>query len=125
MSRRKKVAKPRPTPGTKLGTGYEQVVAEVVGSMDPATTVVQGTWEMDPDGERDRDVVVSGTVDGVKHSVLIECKDYTRPVGIGVVDALESKRHDLAVDAALLCSNTGFTRQAISKAGRVGIGLFG
>ena len=31
----------------------------------------------------------------VPHFILIECKDHTRPIGIGLVDAFESKIRDL------------------------------
>ena len=39
------------------------------------------------------------------------------------MDALESKRRDLAADVSFICSNAGFTTDAIRKAKRVGIGL--
>jgi hypothetical protein len=112
---------------SKKGKGFERVVAEVVKAMDPWATVRQGEWVVGPDGRREMDVVVSGTADGQERTVLIECKDFhprrTGPVGIGYVDALESKRHDVRVDVALMCSNAGFTKDAIRKAKRVGIGL--
>lgn len=43
-------------------------------------------------------------------------------MGIDYIDALDSKRRDLAVTHALLCSNSGFTAPALHKAKRVGIG---
>lgn len=97
--------------------------------MDPQANVTQGEWVTGPDGRRDRDVVVRGSVDGMTRTVLIECKDFdperTGRVGIHFVDALDSKRRDLDVDAALICSNAGFTADAVRKASRVGIGLIG
>jgi hypothetical protein len=112
---------------SKKGQGFERVVAEVVKAMDPRATVRQGEWVVGPDGRREMDVLVSGTADGQRRTVLIECKDFhprrTGPVGIGYVDALESKRRDVRVDVALMCSNAGFTADAIRKAKRVGIGL--
>src|SRR5262249_223932 len=38
-----------------------------------------------------------------------------------VVDALESKRHDLGADLAVIFSNSGFAKAALRKATRVGI----
>lgn len=112
---------------TKPGRLYEQVVAEVLRAMDANASVEQGRWVQGPDGRRDMDVFVEGTADGQSRSVLIKCKDFnpkkTGPVGIAYVDALESKSRDLAVDVSFICSNGGFTKNAISKAKRVGIGL--
>lgn len=113
----------------KRGLPFEEAVAEVVKAIDPSATVLQGQWVDGPDGRRDRDVSISGTVDGAAYTALVECKDYDRestgPVGIAVVDALDSKRRDLKVDIAIICSNAGFTEPAARKARRVGIVLIG
>lgn len=52
---------------------------------------------------------------------MIECKDWNRPFGIAFIDALDSKRRDIGASAALICSNSGFTADALRKAARVGI----
>jgi hypothetical protein len=52
---------------------------------------------------------------------VIECKDWNKPIGIAFVDALESKRRDLRLPVAMICSNSGFTADALRKAARVGI----
>ena len=113
----------------KRGRPFEEVVAEVVPAIDPRATVRQGKWTDGPDGRRDRDVSIDGTVNGAPYKALVECKDYDRettgPVGIGVVDALDSKRRDLGVQIAIICSNAGFTEPATRKAKRVGIVLIG
>jgi hypothetical protein len=106
----------------KPGDDYQEVVAAVQRALDPGAVVKIGQWIEGPDGQRDLDVEVRGTRDGVPYFTLIECKDWKRPVGIEVVDGLESKRHDLAADLALIYSNSGFTAPAIRKATRVGIG---
>ncbi len=111
----------------KRGKPYERVVSEVLSLFDRKATVRHGQWVKGPDGQRDMDVYVDGVVDGERRRALVECKDFNRettgPVGIGFVDALESKRRDLGVDVAFLCSNAGFTAGARRKATRVGIGL--
>jgi hypothetical protein len=97
--------------------------------MDPGADARQGEWITGPDGRREADVRIVGASGGDPRSVLIECKDFdpktTGRVGIGYVDGLDSKRRDLGVDVALICSNAGFTRDAKRKAKRVGIGLIG
>jgi len=111
----------------KKGSPYEEVVAEVIRAMDPGATVLRGAWIAGPDGQREIDVRIIGTHEGQQRKILIECKDFnpasTGPVGIGYVDALESKGRDLQCDFAALCSNAGFTEGAVRKATRVGIGL--
>src|SRR5262245_13116291 len=112
----------------KRGTQFELVVSDVVREFDANCTVRQGEWIEGPDGQRELDVYVEGTVDGVRRRVQIECKDYdpsSRPIGIAVVDGLDSKHRDLGMDFSLLCSNAGFTSDAIRKASRLGIGLIG
>ena len=111
----------------KRGKPFERVVKEVLSTLDPRSVVRQGQWVTGPDGRRELDVLIEGSVEGVRRRVLVECKDFnpntTGPVGIRFVDALESKRRDLAADVSFICSNAGFTTDAIRKAKRVGIGL--
>jgi len=111
----------------KRGRQYEQVVAAVLLAFDPHASVTQGKWVVGPDGRRELDVLVEGTADGRPTKGIVECKDFnpkkTGPVGIAYVDALDSKRRDLGADFSLICSNAGFTGDAIRKAKRVGIGL--
>lgn len=113
----------------KRGRAFEQVVKDVLSALDRNSVVRHGEWVVGPDGRRELDVLVEGTVDGVPRRVLVECKDFnpktTGPVGIGLVDALESKHRDLAADVSFICSNAGFTVDAVRKAKRVGIGLIG
>jgi hypothetical protein len=78
-------------------------------------------WIKGPDGERDMDVEVRGTLNDAPHFVLVECKDHDRPIGIGFVDGFESKIRDLKPDRAIMFSNSGFTRDALKKGSRVGI----
>lgn len=108
----------------KPGDEYQEIVGLIREALDPDATVSIGQWVEGPDCERDLDVEVRGTVGGERHFALLECKDWNRKVGIGVVDAFESKRHDLGADSASIYSNSGFTRPALRKAKRVGIQLF-
>jgi len=113
----------------KGGLLFEQVVADIVRAFDSTVDVIQGEWVEGPDGRRDRDVSFAGISGGKPFRALIECKDYnpdaTGPVGIGLIDALDSKRHDLQIDFPMICSNAGFTAPAIAKAQRVGISTIG
>jgi len=105
----------------KPGDAYEEAVAEVVRTLDPRARIEVGAWTEGPDGRRDLDVALWPSAPGAPRLVLIECKDWQRPVGIAAVDALESKRRDLDATVAIICSNSGFTADALRKAARVGI----
>lgn len=108
---------------------YEDAVCELFRQFFPASTINAGVWVEGPDGRRELDVDIiekhgDRTVRGV-----VECKDFnpttTGPVGIAYIDALDSKRRDLQLEFAFVCSNGGFTADAIRKAKRINIGLLG
>lgn len=107
----------------KPGDEYQDIVAAVQRALDPGASVRVGVWVAGPDGRRDLDVEVRGTLNGTPRLTQIECKDWSDPVGIAVIDALDSKRRDVGADDAIVFSNSGFTEPALRKAARVGIGL--
>src|SRR6058998_458740 len=105
----------------KAGDEYRELVGTLMAALDPGSAVKTEQWITGPDGERDMDVEVRGTLNGAPHFILVECKDHARPIGIGFVDAFESKIRDLNPDRAIMFSNSGFTRDALKKANRVSI----
>jgi hypothetical protein len=105
----------------KAGREYEDLVGAVERALDPGAVVKVGQWIEGPDCRRDLDVEVRGCVDGKSLFVIVECKDRKAPVGIKVIDELESKRRDLGADRSIVYSNSGFTLHALRKAARVGI----
>lgn len=111
----------------KRGLAFQRLVGEIAKAFDPDSIIHVEDWHEGPDGRRDMDVVIEGTLNGKNIKTVIECKDYdkvkTGNVGIEIVDALDSKRHDLDCDFAVICSNSGFTKPAISKGKRKNIGL--
>jgi hypothetical protein len=112
---------------TARGRPYQQLVAEVARAFDPGAVVTEGEWISGPDGRLDMDVAIRGHIKGQPILVVIECKDFdvrtTGKVGREFVDALDSKRHDLGASGAIMCSNSGFTADALRKAKRKGIGM--
>jgi Restriction endonuclease len=116
-------------PRVKQGRPYELAVTEIFKQLMPSAKIECGKWVVGPDGRRELDVYIEDHPDGRVVRGIVECKDFnpqtTGPVGIGYVDALESKRLDIGCDFSMICSNAGFTADAIRKARRVGIGLIG
>ena len=111
----------------KRGKPFEMVVRDVFHLFDPSATVQHGRWVVGTYGRRELDVTIEGTVGGVARKAIIECKDYnpkkTGPVGVEIVDALITKRRLVSADVALICSNAGFTAQALREAKGEGIGM--
>lgn len=105
----------------KKGKEYEKLVAAIAGGLYPDASVRTGVWVTGPDGRREVDVEVRGTVDGRAEFTLIECKDWKPPVDIQEIDKLASKREDLQADRSVIVSNSGFTAAALRKCERVGI----
>ena len=99
------------------GKPYQQLVAEVARVFDPGAVVTEGEWLSGPDGRLDMDVAIRGHINGQPVLVVIECKDFnlktTGKVGREFVYALDSKRHDLGATVAIICSNSGFTADAL------------
>lgn len=112
---------------TARGRPYQQLVAEVARVFDVGAVVTEGEWISGPDGRLDMDVSIRGHSNGQPILAVIECKDFdlktTGKVGRAFVDALDSKRHDLGASIAMICSNSGFTADALRKAKRKGIGM--
>jgi hypothetical protein len=104
---------------------YRQLVASVIGAFDPNAEIDSGALLSTPDGRRSVDVAVRSSRDKKPTLTAIDILylPLGQKVGIEAVDAADSKRTDIKADAMLLCSNTGFDEEAISKAKRKNIGL--
>jgi hypothetical protein len=104
---------------------YRSLVADVIHAMEPNAYVSVGGEVIGPDGARTVDVQVWPAGDRTAGPTIVDVIDLPNgaPARIGAIDHLDSKRRDLPVKAALISSNTGFERDAISKAKRIGIGL--
>ena len=59
----------------KPGDEYRELVGTVMAALDPGSAVKTEQWITGPDGERDMDVEVRGTLKGTPHFILVECKD--------------------------------------------------
>ncbi len=105
---------------------YRQLVASVVYAFEPHASLSVGTLVNTPDGIRTVDIELrSSGKAGAPLLTAIDIIDLPsgRKADIAAVDAADSKRADIKADAMLLCSNTGFEQDAISKAKRKQIGL--
>ncbi|MBK8959764.1 MAG: DUF2034 domain-containing protein [Proteobacteria bacterium] len=112
---------------TARGRAFQKLVSEVARAFDSDAVVTEGEWVPGPDGRLDMDVAIRGYIEARPVLVVVECKDFslsaTGKVGREFVDALDAKRHDLGATVAIICSNSGFTADALRKAKRKGIGM--
>jgi hypothetical protein len=105
---------------------YRDVVAEVIHAFEPKAHITVGGAVLGPDGARIVDIQVAsirGSATPRIAAVDVIDRPDRRPVEIEAIDSAESKRRDLGVDTMLVCSDTGFSPDAISKARRTGVGL--
>lgn len=70
---------------------------------------------------REVDVCVESTVAGHLVTVSVECRDYTRPQGVGWVEEMHTKHQRLPTNVLVLVSSSGFTPEALRVAELYGI----
>lgn len=97
---------------------YELDVRDTLRVLDPRAKVehdarvvgsISGT-------ERQIDVLAESTIVGQVHRVVIECKFYTRKLGIGKVDEFVGKLLDIGAESGILYGFSGVTEPARRRA---------
>lgn len=74
--------------------------------------------------KREIDVLIKGQVGMFPVSVIVEAKNYNKPVGIEKVESLKSKLDDVGGDLGVIVCPKGFTKAARNLATSNGIKLF-
>lgn len=118
MPRRNKTNAGGRVPG-KLGPGieFERIVAAVYRDFAGPALVKENDHILGRSGAlRQVDISLRTFVVGSELLVIIECKDYARPVSQGKVDELIGKMEDVGAARAVLVSNSGFTTGAVKRA---------
>ena len=110
----------------KQGTKFEHLAHEVftVLSRSKEHEKVEHDVNLEgPDGPRQIDVLISGSVGPFEVKTIVECKDYNKNVNVTAIDALYSKLLDVNAQKAVLVARKGFSSGARKKAKRLGISL--
>lgn len=109
----------------KAYADFEELVARFFEKVEGANQyrVVRNAKIEGPDGPRQIDVLLEGTIGPLNVRTIIECKDFKGKVPVGRVDELASKMNDVKAHKAVLVSAKGFSKTAIRKAERLGIEL--
>lgn len=105
----------------KAGTAYERLAALVFHMLSERTTVHDLRLRGESEVLHQIDVTV-GEGDQ-RHRILIECKDYEKPVGLGLVRSFWGAVEDLGPDEAYMLTTERFTGPAQRYAAAKGITL--
>lgn len=108
------------------GKAYEAMVFWVYTALckdERLTSVERDVKIVGPDGLRQIDVLVKHEHAGVAYTTIIECRDYAGKLSVTHLDAFVSKLTDIKASKGILVSRKGFSKTAVQKASRLGIGL--
>ncbi|WP_153772558.1 restriction endonuclease [Pseudomonas sp. MNR3A] len=108
------------------GKFYESMVFWAYTSLckdERLTSVERDVKVPSPDGPRQIDVLVKHEHAGVIYTTIVECRDYSGKLNVTHVDAFASKLADVKASKGILVSRKGFSKTAVQKANRLGIGL--
>lgn len=108
------------------GIKFEHIATEVFTILSrekPHEKVEHDVFLPGPDGPRQIDVLISGSVGPFEVKTIVECKDYNKNVSVTALDALYSKLLDVTAQKAVLVARKGFSNGAKKKARRLGISL--
>jgi hypothetical protein len=100
----------------KAGTAYERLAAIVLAGLGWEN--VKHETKLQPEGRRaeQRLDVTATHPDGSIQRLLVECKDWSKDVGKGTMDALVGVRGQAEFDAAMAVTTKGFTSGAVDVA---------
>jgi len=112
----------------KAGKALEQLVVAIQKYLknSPDTLILPNAKLIDHIGlKREIDVFVQTKVQGGSIGIAFECKDYKEKVDIEVIEAFNSKCHDIPkIHKGIIVSSHGFTAGAQTKAHFYGIDLY-
>lgn len=104
----------------KSGRDLELLVKKIedVLAKDSIQSITSPCYIQDKISKEDREFDVVLVAKNGHHSTTIafECKDYARPVDVGVIEAFHSKLSSCEVNIGIVVSSNGFTEQAQNKA---------
>ena len=96
----------------KAGTRYEVLTAMVCKTLVENSVVIHDV-KLRGDSNVKHQIDVEVEIDGGKCRRLIECKDYDKTIGLGIIRDFESASRDIGADEAWIVTCVGFTSGAI------------
>lgn len=110
----------------KQGKIFEDLVYTISKCLHERAIVTLDDRLPDKDTGRNRQIDISIRLkDGpTEFLAIIEARDRSRPVGIGYVEQVNSKRESVGADKAIIVSKKGFYKTALEKAKRYNIDTY-
>jgi Restriction endonuclease len=104
---------------------FEDIAAKIQQELSPATSVIQNDRIMGRNSgvTREIDISIRKTVGQYKLLIVIDCKDYKRPVDVKDVEEFMGLAEDVAANKAAMIGAMGFTEAAKTRAEKAGIDL--
>ncbi|WP_292415156.1 MULTISPECIES: restriction endonuclease [unclassified Methylophaga] len=103
------------------GKSFEEAVYEIVKLFSGDAEVFKNTFITGASGtKRQIDVEVKSYLLGAPVNMIIECKDHKTKIGVKIVDEMVGKVDDVGANIGVIVSNSGFSKNAISRAKRLG-----
>lgn len=105
---------------------FEQLVYQLQQQLSGDAEVIFDTKLSGEDSKTKRqiDILVKRSVGQYPILIVMECKDYKRPVDVKEIEAFASKLKDIKANKGALVSGKGFTQAALEIAKRYGIDMF-
>jgi hypothetical protein len=92
---------------------FEELAARIQRQLAPDSEVKQAAQIVGRSGERRTlDLSVQQKIGAYPILIAFDCKRHNRPVPMKYIEAFAAQRDDVAADAGVMISNTGFTRGA-------------
>lgn len=104
---------------------FEDIAAQIQHDLSPSASVTKNDRIMGRNSgvTREIDIAIRKTVGQYKLLIVIDCKDYKRPVDVKDVEEFMGLAEDVAANKAAMIGATGFTKAAKTRAKKAGIDL--
>ncbi len=99
--------------GTKFEKSVEKVLNWIYNKYD-VVTIERNVKVPGLDIDRQIDILMTVKIHDLQFKVAVECKDYTKRISIGTLDAFVSALEDINAAKGIMISSNGFSSTVIS-----------
>ena len=106
----------------KKGSNYKKAVSALQQIINEDIAISNNEFIKDHNGvPREFDIVIRTQIGPYQTMGVIECKDHSRKVSLGIIDEFATKSKSVNAHLKIIFSNSGFTKNAIESAKSHGI----
>ena len=107
------------TPISKPGRLFQDLVAAIEETLSSRGVHIQSPAHL-PDKDtgtpREIDCLIKSTIGPHPVTIMEECRDHRRPVGLPYIEQVDRKKKSVGADKAIVVSRSGFYKTALTKA---------